>query len=83
MTPNKIKILKWLAFIIATTLALTTMFVLPRYQRKIPDIPDDKVHTTILKMDECIECHVKNPVNLLPDNHAARQQCLYCHKYPQ
>ncbi|MBI5192184.1 MAG: hypothetical protein HZA08_01940 [Nitrospirae bacterium] len=83
MTPSKIKLLKWIAFIFATSLTLTTIFVLPRFQRKIPAIPDDKIHTKILKIEECIQCHVKTTEKPLPKNHAAKQQCLYCHKYPQ
>lgn len=81
MTTANIKILKWLAFIIATALAITTIFVLPRLQRKIPNIPDNMMHTKILKIEECIQCHINPLKKTLPESHAARQQCLYCHKY--
>lgn len=83
MTPAKIKLLKWLAFIIATSLTLTTIFILPRLQKTIPDIPVDQSHAGISKIEECIHCHINSTADRLPDSHKARQQCLFCHKYPK
>lgn len=72
--------MKWMAFAIATALALATIFYLPRLQRRIPPIPRDDMHQVITKIDQCIQCHGESGSHPLPQAHAARDRCLFCHQ---
>ena len=72
--------IKWIAFAIVTLLTISTVFLIPRIQRKIPDVPGNNTHISVTKVSECINCHVISGKTLLPKDHAAREQCLYCHK---
>ncbi|MCC7203309.1 MAG: hypothetical protein IT393_11700 [Nitrospirae bacterium] len=71
---------KWLAFAIITILAVTTIFVIPRINRIIPDVPVDDIHVSVINISECINCHLNANIRPLPSGHAARDKCLYCHK---
>ena len=80
MNQSRINVLKWVSFSIATLLALFTIFIVPRLHKKIPDIPGNALHSKLSKITECIQCHSDTGSNPLPRSHAAREQCLYCHK---
>lgn len=72
--------IKWIAFAIVTLLTILTVFMIPRLQRKIPDVPRNNVHIRVTNVGECINCHVITGEVSLPKDHAAREKCLYCHK---
>lgn len=72
--------IKWIAFAIVTLLTISTVFLIPRIQRKIPDVPGNNDHISVTNVSECINCHVISGKTPLPKDHAAREQCLYCHK---
>ncbi|MBI5756739.1 MAG: hypothetical protein HZA12_07420 [Nitrospirae bacterium] len=72
--------IRWIAFVAATLLAIATVFILPRLQSKIPDVPDNNIHIKVSDISECINCHSLSGGNPLPVKHAAREQCLYCHR---
>ncbi|OGW57259.1 MAG: hypothetical protein A3D21_00310 [Nitrospirae bacterium RIFCSPHIGHO2_02_FULL_42_12] len=75
----KVKYIKWIAFAIATLLALFTIFGIPRLNRDIPRIPGNEDHRRITKISECIQCHSEQGGDPLPEDHAARTQCHLCH----
>ena len=80
MKQPRIVLIKWIAFVVATTLVIFTIFIIPRLNKKMPDIPSDELHIRVTKINECIYCHIEAGNNPLPQNHAAKKQCLYCHK---
>lgn len=71
---------KWIAFVIVTLLTLITVFLIPRIQREIPDIPGNKTHISVTNVSKCINCHIISGIRPLPSDHAAIDKCLYCHK---
>lgn len=70
---------KWIAFSVVTLLTVITIFLIPRIQREIPDIPGNNVHVSVINVSECINCHIVTDINPLPSDHAAQDKCLYCH----
>lgn len=71
---------KWIAFVIVTLLTVITVFLIPRIQREIPDIPGNNTHISVINVSECINCHIISGIRPLPSDHAAIDKCLYCHK---
>ncbi len=68
------------SLIILTAVIVGILFFISSYGKKAPAIPDDNVHRTLTKQEDCVQCHAPGKQAPLKATHPPKEQCLICHK---
>ncbi len=64
--------------VIASSVLLILFFLSSR--NKVPFIPADDLHRSIVTAADCGECHAFGKRAPLKETHPPKEQCLICHK---
>jgi hypothetical protein len=67
-----------LGFIIFALVVSGLLFLLS--SKKYPPLPNDKVHTAIIKDSACFDCHGPGKQYQLKPSHPPKFECSKCHK---
>lgn len=71
---------KDIAFIVGILAVVGVLYYLSATGKKIPPIPQDEAHVSVLTEAGCLDCHGEGgPIPRKPE-HPPKDECFKCHK---